>query len=97
MKTEVIVCYDIENNKVRKKIYDGLMDFGLRSIQKSVFWGSLIPAEINAVKVLLEDMLDEGVDRAFVCPCSLEEQKSSNFKFGYMPGEIEDWPEYGCL
>ena len=34
---EVLVTYDIEDNKNRKKLFDKLKDMGLNSIQKSVF------------------------------------------------------------
>ncbi len=34
---EVLVSYDIEDNKNRKKLFEELKDMGLNSIQKSVF------------------------------------------------------------
>ncbi|MCT7468282.1 CRISPR-associated endonuclease Cas2 [Aliarcobacter cryaerophilus] len=37
---EVLVSYDIEDNKNRKKLFEVLKDMGLNSIQKSVFWES---------------------------------------------------------
>ena len=97
MKKEVLICYDVENNKMRKKLHQALLDLGLRNIQMSVFWGHLMQAEINAVKILFEDYLNEGIDRAFLTTCKLEKANNGNCKFGYLPGEIEDWPEYGCL
>lgn len=42
---ETLVTYDIQDNKDRTKLSDELKDIGLISIQKSVFWGYLLPAE----------------------------------------------------
>jgi hypothetical protein len=45
---ECVVAYDIENNKDRKKMFDGLKDIGLRPIQKSVF-GEKYPSQRNGL------------------------------------------------
>ena len=43
-----LVCYDIVDNKRRKKFIDALEDLGLIRIQYSVFYGDLKPAEAKA-------------------------------------------------
>ncbi len=47
--SEIIVSYDISNNKARKKLYDSLLDLGLLPIQKSVFWGRVLDAELKSI------------------------------------------------
>lgn len=46
---EIIVSYDISNNKMRKKFHDLLLDFGLQPIQKSVFWGRVLAPEMKTI------------------------------------------------
>ena len=41
MKEVFLICYDIENDKWRKKLSDRLIQFGLERIQYSVFVGPL--------------------------------------------------------
>lgn len=38
---EVIVCYDIHNNKTRKKFREALLNVGLTNIQESAYWGKV--------------------------------------------------------
>ena len=61
---EVLVTYDIEDNKNRKKLFEELKDMGLNSIQKSVFWGELKIAEVNILPHLFEKYCKEQ-DKAF--------------------------------
>ena len=61
---EVLVSYDIEDNKNRKKLFEELKDMGLNSIQKSVFWGELKIAEVNILPHLFEKYCKEQ-DKAF--------------------------------
>ncbi len=62
---EIIVSYDIENNKKRTEIFNDLKDLGMISIQKSVMWGKLLPADIRLINILLENKLDKEKDKAF--------------------------------
>lgn len=80
---EIIVCYDVSENKARKKIADGLKDFGMVPIQKSVFWGELLPAEEKAVLKLLQKWIAKGGDdRAFLVPASLS-SRIQDWSVGY--------------
>lgn len=67
-----LVCYDIENNKVRSRFFDELKDLGLIPLQKSVFWGDLSQAELQALQRLANDMLDANTDKFFWAPSPLE-------------------------
>jgi CRISPR-associated endonuclease Cas2 len=62
---EVIVSYDIVNNKSRKKVHDSLLDLGLISIQYSVFFGRLNQAELSAMNRILEKYIDRESDKSF--------------------------------
>ncbi len=79
---EVMVCYDVEDNKVRTRLFGRLKDLGLRPIQKSVFWGHLNTAEERAVLRLFREELDKATDRAFLVRAPLSEAADRN-SFGY--------------
>ena len=70
LRYEVLVAYDIENNKQRKKLFEQLKDVGLEPIQKSVFWGFLNRAEERALYRLFEK-LDKETDKAFLVRAKL--------------------------
>ena len=96
MKTlfyEVIVCYDVENNKIRTKLFDALRDFGLIPIQKSVFWGHVNNAEYKAIFREFNQKLNSTTDKAFVVKTRLKAhlQKSG---FGYNDYDLPEWKDY---
>ena len=70
MYSQVIVSYDIENNKNRTKLYEELKDIGLTPIQKSVFWGYLLVSEKRVVLELLKKYCNKD-DKAFLINTSL--------------------------
>lgn len=78
---EVLVSYDIEENKNRKKLFDALKDMSLVSIQKSVFWGHLKLAEIKMLPHLFEKYCTDG-DKAFFVRANLSKEILKN-SFGY--------------
>lgn len=47
---EVLISYDITENKVRKRFYDFLLDMGLKPIQKSLFWGIILRPELKDIQ-----------------------------------------------
>lgn len=72
---EILVCYDVSQNRARKKIADGLKDLGMVPVQKSVFWGHLLPAEEKAALQLLRKWIEkDSDDRAFIVPAPLSER-----------------------
>lgn len=80
MYSQVIVSYDIENNKKRKKLYDELKDIGLIPIQKSVFWGYVLVSEKRVIKELFK-IYCENNDKAFITNVNLD--KNLKDCFGY--------------
>lgn len=84
---EVLVSYDIEENKNRKKLFDELKDMGLVSIQKSVFWGHLKVAEIKILPHLFEKYCNDG-DKSFFVRANLSKEILQN-SFGYEKEDFE--------
>jgi len=85
---DVIVCYDIDNNKKRKEVFEKLRDLGLKPVQKSVFWGRILPAEQRAINQYLDNEIQRP-NKAFVIKGSFTKQFQKN-SYGY---EHENWEE----
>ncbi len=85
---EVLVSYDIEENKNRKKLFDELKDMSLVSIQKSVFWGHLKEAEFKMLPHLLDKYCGKG-DKAFFVKAKLSKEILKN-SFGYEKQDFEE-------
>ncbi len=79
---EVIVSYDVSDNKLRKKVLDALKDYGLFSIQKSVMWGEVNQAEERAIRKFLGETLEKE-DRAFLLRAGNASEQIQKFGFGY--------------
>jgi CRISPR-associated protein Cas2 len=90
---EVLVSYDIENNKKRTKLLNQLKDIGMISIQKSVMWGKLLPADIILIKRVLTKELCKDSDKAFILVSKLTQQ--GHF-FGLVP-ELEVVTEHAIF
>lgn len=71
MMVEVLVCYDIQDNRRRQRLADALKDLGLESVQKSVFWGFLTLTERKRLPALFEKNLESGSDVAFCVPAGI--------------------------
>ncbi len=55
-----LVCYDITDNKLRKKIADKLIQFGLARVQLSVFIGYVAAPHYTKMKEEIMEKIDEG-------------------------------------
>ncbi|MFN3849606.1 MAG: CRISPR-associated endonuclease Cas2 [Spirosomataceae bacterium] len=53
----VIACYDIENDKIRERVANKLLDFGLERIQFSVFVGPLNRFQFQKLRIAIEKIL----------------------------------------
>lgn len=58
MYSQILVSYDISETKKRNKFFDELKDLGLKSIQKSVFWGYVLPSEKRIIMELFKKYCD---------------------------------------
>lgn len=54
-----LICYDIENDKWRKKVSDKLIAFGLERVQYSVFIGPASTAVFAALLAWLQQSLPQ--------------------------------------
>lgn len=88
IRKEVLVAYDLEDNKSRTKLFEKLKDLGLCPIQKSVMWGFLSQAEQSAVHRLFNEYLERKTDRAFLIRAELLNQRD-NF-VGVFPASLRE-------
>lgn len=88
---EVLVSYDIENNRQRSRLFRELKDISLVPIQKSVFWGHLNRAEEKAVERLLKKYCAAG-DRAFIARIDLSSQIAERNSVGYAATDFPATP-----
>lgn len=68
---QYLIGYDIENTKNRTKLFEKLKDFGLKPVQKSLFYGELSNAEKLSVKIFLKKYCLDG-DKAIITAASLK-------------------------
>lgn len=90
---EIIIAYDIENNKIRTQLFNDLKDIGMISIQKSVMWGRLLPADIKLAKRILASELNKKTDRAFILVSKLTE----NTEFFGLSPNFEEYDGHGIF
>ena len=73
IRQEYLISYDVEDNKIRTRIFKELGKHGLRPVQKSVFWGYLTLAEVDAIKRYLNVSL-ENTDKVFLTHSNFKRQ-----------------------
>lgn len=91
--TEVLIAYDIEDNKTRTRLFNQLKDVGMISVQKSVMWGRLLPADIKLAKRILDNEIESETDKAFVMVSKLSE----NARFYGMRPNFEEYDGHGIF
>ena len=90
-RKEYLICYDITDDKIRSSVFKELEQYGLKPIQKSVFWGYLTQAERLAIKRHLQNKLEKG-DKAFISKASFNGKGPGDF-IGHTKGDFTDWKE----
>ena len=91
LRKEFLISYDVQLNKPRSAVYKELGKFGLKPVQKSVFWGYLTPAEIESIKRFLKSKLSDS-DKAIITTSNFN-GRGTSFFFGYKKNEFRDWDE----
>ena len=91
LRQEYLISYDIEDNKIRMKIFKELQKYGLRNVQKSVFWGYLTMAELKSIEKYFSDNL-KRIDKAFITRANFNGKKQSFF-IGHLEEDFKDWLE----
>lgn len=84
--TQVLVAYDIANNKKRRKVYEGLKDIGLHPIQKSVFWGNIHLKDKENILDLYSKYCDSECDKVIMLNAPLSD--NIDYCFGYSKEEF---------
>lgn len=95
LRQEYLISYDVEDNKVRGRVFKELGKYGLKPVQKSVFWGFLTLAELEAIKRYLRNSLD-AADKAFVTRANFNGRGQSYF-IGHRKDDFRDWNETGVI
>ena len=91
LRQEYLVSYDVENNKIRTRIFKELGKHGLKPVQKSVFWGYLTSAEMEAIKRYLNAKLG-NTDKVFITHTNFNGRGQSYF-IGHRAEDFRDWEE----
>lgn len=95
LRQEYLISYDVEDNKLRTKLYKELGRYGLRSVQKSVFWGYLTIAELHSVQRFVTSTLKE-TDCVFITHSNLN-GRGNSFFFGHSASDFQDWEDSGVI
>jgi CRISPR-associated protein Cas2 len=91
LRQEYLICYDIEENRLRTKLFKELRSQGLKHVQKSVFWGYLTVAELNAISRFINSVIDES-DKVLITRTNFNGRGQSLF-FGHGKEDFKDWEE----
>ena len=90
-----LISYDIEDTRVRNKLYKELLGYGLKGVQKSVFWGYLSRPEFIAIRRDLQKKLGAR-DKAFIVRSNFN-GVGRNFFIGHHEDDFKDWEEYYAI
>jgi len=69
--------YDIEDDRVRHRISEACLDFGLERIQYSVFRGKLNRNKREELLMRLTDILDDDVGKILIQPMCEQDFQSA--------------------
>lgn len=81
MYVQVLVSYDIADTKKRTKLFESLKDVGLKPIQKSLFWGYILPSEKRVVNALFKKYCDIETDKALMVNATLDQSIENSFGY----------------
>lgn len=71
------VLYDIANDKARSKTARYCKQAGLFRVQYSVFLGSVSGNELDELRLQIEGLIDEEVDKVYLFPMSKNELRQA--------------------
>lgn len=69
----MIVVYDIANDRIRNKIADICLDYGLDRIQLSVFYGDITRTHQNELMQRMRRLLGKEVGKILLIPIAAQE------------------------
>lgn len=85
--TQILVAYDISNDKKRRKLFEELKDMGLHPIQKSIFWGNIYIKDKENIIKLYNKYCDIKCDKVIMLNAPLYE--NIEYCFGYNKKEFD--------
>lgn len=98
--TLCLVVYDIVNDRVRTRISDACLDFGLERFQFSAFSGHLDVTKRRELFLRLKELLGQTAERILIQPISADDldkrltfQQEGNDES--LQGTTPAWPEPG--
>jgi len=62
----MLVTYDIVEDKIRTKVADTLLNYGLQRLQYSVFLGRIKPHLYKAIKKKILNLIDDKQDKVYI-------------------------------
>lgn len=64
----VWIIYDIREDKTRNRVAKVCKNKGLYRVQKSAFLGTLNRNQIDELRLICEDLIDDDVDSVYIFP-----------------------------
>ena len=64
----VWIIYDITADKIRTRVAKACKNKGLFRVQKSAFLGTLNKNQIDELRIICEDLIDEKADSVYIFP-----------------------------
>lgn len=90
LRKEYLITYDIVQNKKRNNFFNILKNFGLISIQKSVFWGEMSHSEKLAVIREAENLFKQE-DKLVITEVNFTQQKMIAIGYSENQFQINDY------
>lgn len=84
-----LVIYDIENDRIRLKIADACLDYGLERIQYSAFLGTLNRNKREELFMRLTSILDDNAGKIWLQPICQKDMKEVLIKENKKPDASE--------
>jgi CRISPR-associated protein Cas2 len=92
IRNEYLICYDIQDNKIRDRFFKDLRAYGLKIVQKSVFWGFITNAELSAIKNMSKNIINNDNNKILIMKTAIS--KNNSYFFGYDNSDFKDWDEF---
>jgi CRISPR-associated protein Cas2 len=71
------ILYDIENDKARTKVAKCCKQSGLYRVQLSCFLGTIDKEALDTLRLQIEDLINEDVDKVYIFPMNKGELQQS--------------------
>lgn len=72
------VLYDIKNDRNRTKVAKACLQAGLYRVQFSCFLGTLTPNAKDTLRLQIESLIDETLDRVYIFPMNRSELQQTD-------------------